>query len=97
MIAAANQVLAATNSATHFIPGHGPLATRADLVRYRDMLVTVRQRLTRLVAQGRTLTQVSAAKPLAGLDAQWGKGFLKPEQFLSIAYESVRGRAPTRR
>lgn len=96
-IAAANQVLAATDAATRFIPGHGPLASRADLVRYRDMLVTVRQRLTRLVAQGRTLAQLTAAKPLADLDAQWGKGFLKPEVFLGIAYESVRGRAPARR
>lgn len=96
-IAAASQVLMATNSSTRFIPGHGPLATRADLVRYRDMLVTVRQRLSRLVARGRTLAQVSSAKPLADLDAEWGKGFMKPEMFLGIAYESVRGRAPTRR
>ena len=45
MIAAANQGLAMTNAETRFIPGHGPLATRADLVRYRDMLVTVRERV----------------------------------------------------
>jgi glyoxylase-like metal-dependent hydrolase (beta-lactamase superfamily II) len=88
-IAAANQALASTNSGTRFIPGHGPLATRADLVRYRDMLVTVRVRLGRLAAQRRTLKQVLAAKPLADLDAVWGNGFLKPEQFLSIAYGSL--------
>jgi cyclase len=89
MIGAANQVLAVTNAATRIIPGHGPLATRADLVRYRDMLVTVRQRVGRLVAQRRTLQQVLAAKPLADMDAQWGKGFLKPEVFLTIVYESL--------
>jgi len=90
MVAAANRALAMSNAATKFIPGHGPLATRSDLIRYRDMLVTVRQRVSRLVAQGRTLRQVSAARPLAEFDAQWGNGFLKPEQFLSIVYESVR-------
>src|SRR3990170_4515966 len=42
MIRAANHALAMSNTGTRFIPGHGPLATRADLVRYRDMLVTVR-------------------------------------------------------
>jgi glyoxylase-like metal-dependent hydrolase (beta-lactamase superfamily II) len=89
MIAAANQALATTNAGTRFIPGHGPLATRADLVRYRDMLVIARVRVGRLVAQRRTLSQVLAAKPLADLDAQWGNGFLKPEQFLSIVYGSL--------
>jgi len=89
LIAAANQVLAMTNVSTRVIPGHGPLATRADLVRYRDMLTTVRQSVERLVAQRRTLQQVIAAKPLADLDAQWGKGFLKPEQFLTLVYTSL--------
>ena len=90
MLRAADDVLAMTNAQTRFIPGHGPLASRADLVRYRDMLRTVRQRVGRLVAQRRTLQQAIAAKPLADLDAQWGKGFLKPEQFLSIVYASLR-------
>jgi cyclase len=97
MIAAANQALASTNVATRFIPGHGPLATRADLVRYRDMLVIARVRVGRLVAQRRTLSQVLAAKPLADLDAQWGNGFLKPEQFLSIVYGSLTPRQRGRR
>ena len=89
MIRTANQALAMSNAGTKFIPGHGPLATRADLLRYRDMMVTVRQRVGRLVTQRRTLQQVTAAKPLADLDAQWGKGFLRPEQFLGIVYESL--------
>ena len=97
MIAAANQALAMSNAGTRFIPGHGPLATRADFTRYRDMLVTVRDRVTRLVNQGRTLRQVVAAKPLADLDAQWGQGFLKPEMFLSIAYESLSQKRPAGR
>jgi cyclase len=92
MLAAANQTLAMTNAGTRFIPGHGPLATRADLVRYRDMLATVRQRVGRLVAQRRTLQQVIAAKPLADLDALWGTGFLKPDQFLTLVYGSLSSR-----
>jgi cyclase len=92
MLAAANHTLAITNAGTRFIPGHGPLASRADLVRYRDMLATVRQRVGQLVAQRRTLQQVIAAKPLADLDGVWGKGFLKPEQFLTLVYGSLSSR-----
>jgi cyclase len=89
MIAAANQGLAMTNADTRFIPGHGPLATRADLVRYRDMLVATRDRVGKLIAEHRTLKEILDAKPLADLDAQWGNGNIKSDQFLTIVYQSL--------
>jgi cyclase len=89
MIAAANQGLAMSNADTRFIPGHGPLATRADLARYRDMLVTVRDRVVKLIAQQKTLKEILDAKPAADLDAQWGNGNIKSDQFLTIVYQSL--------
>jgi glyoxylase-like metal-dependent hydrolase (beta-lactamase superfamily II) len=89
MIAAANQGLAMTNADTRFIPGHGPLASRADLVRYRDMLVATRDRVGKLIAEHRTLKEILDAKPLADLDPQWGNGNIKSEQFLTIVYGSL--------
>jgi cyclase len=89
MIAAANTGLAMSNAETRFIPGHGPLATRADLVRYRDMLVAVRDRVGGLIGKQRTLQQILAAKPLADLDTIWGNGNIKPDQFLTIVYGSL--------
>ncbi|MBA3340775.1 MAG: MBL fold metallo-hydrolase [Gemmatimonadaceae bacterium] len=95
-LAAANHALSISNAQTRFIPGHGPLATRDDLIRYRDALRTITDRVARLVAQRRTLAQVVAAKPSADLDAKWGNGFLKPDQFVSIVYSSLAtsGRKP---
>ena len=78
-----------SNTATRFIPGHGPLAMRADLVRYRDMLVAVRDRVGGLIAQGKTLKEVLDAKPLADFDAILGNGNIKPDQFLTIVYGSL--------
>ena len=89
MIAAANQALAMTNEQTRFIPGHGPLAVRADLVRYRDMLVATRDRVGKLIAEHRTLKEILDAKPLADFDAQWGNGNIKADQFLTIVYGSL--------
>lgn len=97
MIAAANRGLAMTNASTRFIPGHGPLGDRASLVAYRNMLSAVRDRVSALVAKKRTLAQVLAAKPLADFDETWGKGFMKPEQFLTIVYASVSQRATPQR
>lgn len=87
VIAAVDRVLASTNDNTRYIPGHGPLASRADLVAYRTMLVTVAPRIKALVKEGKTLEQAIAAKPTAEFDAVWGKGFLPPARFVEMLYK----------
>ena len=89
MIAAADRVLALAGEATKIIPGHGPLATKADLKAYRDMLATARDRVAAQVKAGKTLEQTTAAKPLAELDAKWGQGFLKADVFVTILYKDL--------
>jgi len=71
VIAAADRVLALAKSDTMFIPGHGPVANRARLERYRAMLVTVRDRVAKLAGERKTLEQAIAAKPTADPDADW--------------------------
>ena len=89
MIAAADLLLALIGENTKIIPGHGPLASRADYVTFRDMLQGVRDAVYPLVAQGKTLEEVKAADPLAPWNDPWGKGFMNGEQFLSIVYDSL--------
>ena len=91
MIAAADRVLGIANDATQIIPGHGPMAKKADLKTFRDMLSGVRDKMKPLVAAGKTLAEVQAAKPTQAFDEVWGKGFLKPEQFVAVAYASLGG------
>ena len=57
---------------TKIVPGHGPLATKADLVTFRNMLVTSHDRIKKLFDEGKTEQEVVALKPLADLDATWG-------------------------
>jgi glyoxylase-like metal-dependent hydrolase (beta-lactamase superfamily II) len=71
MIRAADAYLKAANDTTKIVPGHGPLATRADVVAFRDMLVTSRDRIEKLFNDGKTEQEVIALKPLADLDATW--------------------------
>lgn len=89
MIASADRAIKMVTPATKIVPGHGPVADRAALMRYREMLVTVRERLQKLKTAGRSAQEVVAAKPLADLDAVWGKGFLMPDQFVQMAYSSL--------
>ena len=89
IIAAVDQVLSRTTASTKFIPGHGPLGSRAELLSYRNMVKAVRDRVATLVARRRTLAQVVAAKPSADYDAKWGAGFIKPDQFVTILYNDL--------
>ena len=91
VIAAADRVLGLIGAGTKVIPGHGPLTDKAGLQRYRDMLVKVRDAVRPLVASGRSREEAIAAKPTAPLDAEWGKGFVKPDQFVAIVYDSLKG------
>ncbi len=88
-LAAVERVLALADEKTRIIPGHGPLSTRADLARYRDMLLTARERVAKAIAAGQAIDALVAARPLADLDAIWGTGFVSPERFLRSAHASL--------
>lgn len=89
MIDTANYVLAMVDYRTKIIPGHGPLGDKQALIEYRDMLVTVRDRMRKLIAQGKTIEQIIALKPNADLDETWGRAFLKPDVFLKILHSAM--------
>lgn len=89
MIAADDRALTMINDTTKIIPGHGPLATPQDLKAFRDMLATARDNVARLVKEGKSADEAVAAQPLKDLDPVWGKGFLKPEQFVRIVYSDL--------
>jgi glyoxylase-like metal-dependent hydrolase (beta-lactamase superfamily II) len=90
VIAAADQTLAAIGEKTRIIPGHGPLATRADLQSYRDTLKLLRDRIAKLKAEGKSRDEVVAAKPTADHDAKWGAGFMKGDVFTGLVYDSLK-------
>ena len=89
MIAGADLGLKLSDNRTRIVPGHGPLSDKALLGTYRDMLVTARDRVQKLKADGRSLQEMLAAKPTADLDETWGKGFMMPNDFLTIVYNTL--------
>lgn len=89
MIAAADACLKLADAGTKIVPGHGPVADVAALTTYREMMATVRDRVQKLKAAGRTAEETVAAKPTADFDAVWGKGFLPPDAFVSIVYATL--------
>ena len=89
MIAASERLLKLVDNETEIITGLSELATKSDLIEYRDMLLLVKERVTPLIEAGKTEAEVVAAKPLAD-SPSWAKGFLNADSFLKIVYQSLK-------
>jgi glyoxylase-like metal-dependent hydrolase (beta-lactamase superfamily II) len=88
-IAAVDAILAATDSNSKIIPGHGPLADKKQLQAYRDMLATAYSRLLKLKNDGVSAEDAVMKKPLADLEAKWGGGIFTGEKWIGITYPAV--------
>jgi cyclase len=89
MITGANQLLALSGPDTIFVPGHGLVGDRASVVTYRDMIVTVHDRVKAQKSAGKSLQEVVAAKPTADYDAVWGGTFVTPDLFTTVVYQTL--------
>lgn len=89
MIAGAKSYLALAKGKTKIVPGHGPLASRADLAAYVKMLETARDRMAKLVKDGKSEADVIAAKPFADLDAKWAPTAQASTNFIRVVYHSL--------
>jgi len=89
-IAACDQVLGMVTDKTRIIPGHGPLATRADLQAYRDMLATVSGRVRQAIAAGKSDEEIGKMELSKEFDAKWGVRFLRGEQFTTMLATGMR-------
>ena len=89
MIAATDAYLKLVNARSRIVPGHGPIADKAALLEYRAMLVTARDRMAKLVKDGKSEDDVVAAKPFSDLDAKWAPTELASDNFIRVVYHSL--------
>src|SRR5579863_3151241 len=89
MILAADKILALADNNTKIVPGHGPLGNKADLTKYRDMLVVARDRVQKLKTAGKSADEIAASKPFADLDPTWGNGFFNGDVFVRMVHSAL--------
>lgn len=85
-IAAHEKVLATIDGDTRIIRGHGPLGNKAELQAYHDMLVTVRDRIAKLVKAGKSQEDVVAARPTREFEEKYGGTSFDAAQWIGRAY-----------
>ena len=89
VVAALEGTLARSDAETAVIPGHGPVATRAELAAYRDMLVAVGRKVREAVETGKSVEEVLASRPTAEFDERYAKGAVNPERFVRALYRDL--------
>jgi glyoxylase-like metal-dependent hydrolase (beta-lactamase superfamily II) len=88
-IAGQQKILAMADDETIIIPGHGPVATKADLERDLDVLIDCKARVKALVDQGRSESEVYAANPLAVYHEGWNWEFITTERMTQTLYRDL--------
>ena len=89
IVAAADKALAIADDQTKIIPGHGAVATKADLQKYRDMVAEIIAKVEAGIATGKTLDQVKATRPADGYGVK-ADGFITADRFVETVYAMVK-------
>jgi len=84
------------NDQTKYVPGHGALATKADIQAYHDLLVRVRDAVQNEMKAGKTEEQTVADKPLAPIGAQLRTNQQADDNMVKMVYRSLKGVKPNR-
>jgi cyclase len=91
MLDGLNAVVNLAKPDTKIVPGHGEMVDKTAVAAHRDMIIAIRDRVSRLVAQGQTQEQVVAAKPTADYDAKVPQGPQTSERFVGQLYAELKG------
>jgi cyclase len=90
LIAALDAVIKAAGPATKIVPGHGPVVDRAAVTAHRDMVIAIRDKVAKLVKEGKTVEQVVAAKPTADYDAKVQQPGTTADRFVGQLYAELK-------
>jgi glyoxylase-like metal-dependent hydrolase (beta-lactamase superfamily II) len=84
------QLIGLVGPNTKVIPGHGPITDRAALIAQRDLILALRAKVAAMIAQGKSIDDVVAAKLTADSDAQVPQGAQTAERFVRWVYVEVK-------
>ncbi len=90
MIDGLGQVIARSGPNTKIIPGHGPTVDRNAVMAHRDMILAIRDRVSKLVDQGKSQDEVLAAKPTSDYDAKVPNSTETTQRFVTQLYAELK-------
>jgi glyoxylase-like metal-dependent hydrolase (beta-lactamase superfamily II) len=91
MLEGLDATMKSADANTKIIPGHGTIIKRDDIIPYRDMVVAVTDKVGGMIAQGKSLEEVLAAKVTAPYDAKTAGGTdSSAVRFVTAVYQELK-------
>ena len=78
-----------TDAKFHVVPARGEVTNGESVKTFRDMITTVRDRIGRMIKEGKTEEQIAAQQPTKDFDSRWGHGRVAPEVFVAEIYREL--------
>jgi hypothetical protein len=79
-----------TGNKIRVVPARGNVTNGAEVKAFHDMIVSVRDRVQKLIQSGQTEEQIVAAHPTSDFDARWGHGRVSSDEFVREIYRGLR-------
>lgn len=93
MIAAYQKLLPTLDDRVKVVPGRGRVGTKRDLESYLTVMIALRERIGKLIGEGKSMQEAVALKPSADFDAKWGNGPIRPDQIVEEVYADMKRKA----
>ena len=87
LVASLDRLLAMTNAGTKIVPGHGPVATRADLQAWRDMISGAVETVLKARNGKKSLESFLAANPFKRMEKP--NAFISADAFARAIWQSL--------
>lgn len=89
-ITSLDKILGIMDDNARIIPGHGQVATKADLKVFRDRLADIRDQVLAALKKGKKVEDIPAMGITDKYEAEWGKGFVKGKDFVLLIAENLK-------
>lgn len=96
-ISTLDKILSLLDDQSKIIPGHGELSTKADMKRFRDQLVDIRDQVLAALKKGKKVEEIPSLGITDKYDAELGKNFIKGKDYVLLVAEELKRSMPVKK
>ena len=86
-----DKIISICDDNTKVIPGHGEVASKADVKKLRDQIADIRDQVVAALKKGKKVEDLAALGITDKYEAELGKGFVKGKDFVLMMGENLKG------
>lgn len=95
-ISSLDKMLAMMDDNSKVMPGHGEVASKADVKIFRDKVADIRDQVLAALKKGKKTEDIPAMGITDKYEADWGKGFTKGKDFVLLIATNLKANTPVK-